>query len=73
MTTITTWNKRLKKVYTEVKKIEPLLNAAIKKYESMYSHGVKKIMQGNLKEVMAGVPKEEAIDLSGTKLLEVFE
>lgn len=73
MTTITTWNKRLKKVYTEVKGIEPLLTAAIKQYESMYSHGVKKIMQANLKEIMVGVPKEEAVDLLGKKLLEVFE
>lgn len=73
MTTISTWNKRLKKVYTEVKEIEPLLTAAIKQYESMYSHGVKKIMQSNLKEIMAGVPKEEAIELLGPKLLDVFE
>ncbi|KEP27753.1 hypothetical protein [Bacillus zhangzhouensis] len=73
MTTITTWNKRLKKVYTEVKEIEPLLTAAIKQYESMYSHGVKKIMQANLKEIMAGVPKEEAVELLGPKLLDVFE
>ncbi|WP_338712525.1 hypothetical protein WAA16_08210 [Bacillus pumilus] len=73
MTTITTWNKRLKKVYTEVKEIEPLLTAAIKQYESMYSHGVKKIMHANLKEIMAGVPKEEAVELLGSKLLDVFE
>ncbi len=73
MTTITTWNKRLKKVYTEVKEIEPLLTAAIKQYESMYSHGVKKIMQANLKEIMVGVPKEEAVELLGPKLLDVFE
>ncbi|MBU8726147.1 MULTISPECIES: hypothetical protein [Bacillus] len=73
MTTITTWNKRLKKVYREVKEIEPLLTAAIKKYESMYSHGVKKIMQANLKEIMAGVPREEAVKFLGPKLLEVFE
>lgn len=73
MTTITTWNKRLKKAYTEVKEIEPLLTAAIKQYESMYSHGVKKIMQANLKEIMAGVPKEEAIEILGPKLLDVFE
>jgi len=73
MTTITTWNKRLKKVNNEVKEIESLLTAAIKKYESMYSHGVKKIMQANLKEIMVGVPKEEAIDLLGPKLLDVFE
>ncbi|MDH6598415.1 hypothetical protein [Bacillus aerius] len=73
MTTITTWNKRLKKVYTEVKEIEPLLTAAIKQYESMYSRGVKTIMQANLKEIMVGVPKEEAIELLGPKLLDVFE
>ncbi len=73
MTTITTWNKRLKKIYTEVKKIEPLLTAAINQYESMYSHGVKKIMQANLKEIMVGVPKEEAVELLGPKLLDLFE
>ncbi|WP_144481875.1 hypothetical protein [Bacillus pumilus] len=73
MTTITTWNKRLKKVYREVKEIAPLLTAAIKQYESVYSHGVKKIMQANLKEIMAGVPKEEAVKFLGPKLLEVFE
>lgn len=73
MTTITTWNKRLKKVNNEVKEIEPLLTAAIKKYESMYSRGVKKIMQSNLKEIMVGVPKEEAVELLGPKLLDVFE
>ncbi|MER3124482.1 hypothetical protein ABQG68_03620 [Bacillus pumilus] len=73
MTTITTWNKRLKKVYTEVKEIEPLLTAAIKQYESMYSRGLKRIMQSNLKEIMVGVPKEEAVDLLGPKLLDVFE
>ncbi|WP_142394247.1 MULTISPECIES: hypothetical protein [Bacillus] len=56
-----------------MKEIEPLLTAAIKKYESMYSHGVKKVMQANLKEIMAGVPKEEAIELLGPKLLDVFE
>ncbi|MBU8968011.1 hypothetical protein NMH04_08795 [Bacillus altitudinis] len=73
MTTITSWNKRLKKVYTEVKEIEPLLTAAIKKYEDMYSRGLKKIMQANLKEIMVGVPKEEAVELLGPKLLDVFE
>ncbi|MEK4374567.1 hypothetical protein [Bacillus sp. FSL L8-0533] len=73
MTTTTTWNKRLKKVYIEVKEIEPFLTAAIKKYESMYSRGVKKIMQSNLKEIMVGVPKEEAVELLGPKLLDVFE
>lgn len=39
----------------------------------MYSHGVKKIMQANLKEVITGLQKEEAVKFLGPKLLEVFE
>ncbi|WHX46294.1 hypothetical protein MKY83_07040 [Bacillus sp. FSL M8-0266] len=73
MTTITTWNKRLKKVYTEVKEIEPLLTAAINAYECLYSHGIKKIMHANLKEIMTDLTEEEALELLGPKLKEAFE